>query len=319
MLRGVDTRAPRVVYACSCTARKYGWGVSSVGTGRLTALVATVVGAVAVMVIAHVGNGQAAQAVASARPTYVRQSYTPPDGGNKNRKLVFQANFNGNKLNPNIWATCFYYATGNSCGHYSGHEYQWYMPSQVKVSGGLLHLVAQRKPVLGAGPKGKPEEYYCRSGMATTLPGFNFEYGDVQVVAKIPYAPGLWSAIWLGATNHQWPPEIDMLEHWNTTDKYYSNFHAVSQTEVHGKKYWAGTAFSFSPNLSHGWHTFGLYWSPTSLVWYIDGKKMMSESNHIPHQKMYLILNLAEYTNPKNFAVTCNGSLLVKSVRVWQP
>lgn len=286
---------------------------------RLLALIATVAGAVAITTAAQSVGTHNAQTAAPSKPTVASHPYTPPSPGNKHGKLVFQANFNGTTLNPAIWATCYYWAPKGGCTNSSTGEYEWYMPSQVKVSGGLLHLVADRKSVLGTGKNNKAKEYYCRSGMATTLPGFNFEYGDIQVVARIPYSPGLWPAIWLAASNNQWPPEMDILEHWANSNKYYVNFHAISPTKVHGKKDWTGTNFAFSPDLSVGWHTFGLYWTPTSLVWYIDGKKMLSESKYIPHQKMYLILNLAEYTNPKKFSNTCNGSMLVKSVRVWQP
>lgn len=278
--------------------------------GRLAALAATVVGAVAVVAVAHGSGTQAAQSAVLGKPTIASQSYTPPDAKDSHRKLVFDANFSGTALNPDIWSTCYYWATANGCTIYGNGEYEWYIPSQVKVSGGLLHLTAQRKPVVGTGENGKPEKFYCRSGMVTTLPGFSFEYGDIQVVARIPYTAGLWSAIWLSATNHQWPPEMDLLEHWDNNLIYFSNFHGQSST---------GRSFAYSPNLSVGWHTIGLYWSPTSLVWYIDGKKMLTETTGIPHQMMYLIINVAENINSRDYAGTCNGTLLVKSVKVWQP
>jgi beta-glucanase (GH16 family) len=52
--------------------------------------------------------------------------------------------------------------------------------------------------------------------MVTSYPGFNFEYGTVQIVAQIPKNVGLWPALWLLPASESWPPEIDMLESWGT-------------------------------------------------------------------------------------------------------
>src|ERR1700722_5312871 len=84
-------------------------------------------------------------------------------------------------------------------------EQEWYLPSQDQVSGGVLHLVAQPIPTRGTNSAGAAKTYECRSGMVTTMPGFSFEYGVVQVVAQIPSTAGLWPALWLLATDEVWP------------------------------------------------------------------------------------------------------------------
>ena len=104
---------------------------------------------------------------------------------------------------------------GGGCRNWGNpEEAEWYLPSQVKVSGGDVRLYARRKPTAGTTSTGAPEEYGCRSGMITSYPGFKFEYGFVQVVANIPHGRGLWPALWLAAANGQFPPEIDMVESW---------------------------------------------------------------------------------------------------------
>jgi beta-glucanase (GH16 family) len=75
-------------------------------------------------------------------------------------------------------------------------------------------------------------------------------------------------------------------------------------------------AITASGVLSSGWHTFGLYWTKTELVWTYDGKQVFATSTGVPQQNMYLIANVADdNTGPGS----CSGSLDIKSVKVWQP
>jgi beta-glucanase (GH16 family) len=224
---------------------------------------------------------------------------------------TFASNFSGKSLNTSIWATCYPWmnvATG--CTNFGNlDEQEWYLPSQDQVSGGILHLVAQPIATKGTNAAGQPETYRCRSGMVTTLPGFSFEYGVVQVVAQIPSTAGLWPALWLLASDEVWPPEIDMLEQWGPPDP------GLSET-FHPDDYDVVSADPTTGNLAIGWHTFTLQWTPTSLTWWIDGKEDLTTSSDIPAQEMYFIADLADYTllgsNP------CNGSLLIQSVKIWQ-
>ena len=45
--------------------------------------------------------------------------------------------------------------------------------------------MAQAVATQGTDSSGKPKTYACRSGMVTSYPGFNFEYGTVQIVVQI--------------------------------------------------------------------------------------------------------------------------------------
>jgi beta-glucanase (GH16 family) len=243
-------------------------------------------------------SGQTAGAVATAPRITVPAGWT----------MTLDATFSGTKLNTKLWATCYWWSL-NGCTNNPKLEKEWYLPSQVKVSDGALHLVAKQKATYGKNSKGKPETYSCRSGMVTSAPGFNFKYGLVQVVAQIPYGPGLWPALWLAASNHQWPPEIDILEHWNSQPQAKVYVHPV------GAHYFGGAVFT-PGNLSKGWHTFRLLWNKTSMTWYIDGVKVYSTKSHVPQQAMYFIANLADTTAK---AGACTGSMAIKSVKVWTP
>lgn len=281
--------------------------------GRPAALLAGAIGATALLTAALAGGGQAASASVAAvagRPVTAALTSFKPPGAHHPRNLIFKAAFPGKRLNRKIWATCYSWTWHGGCTNFGNTEFEWYTPSQVRVRGGVLHLVAQRKPVTGVNKHGKRKKYYCKSGMVTTLPGFSFKYGTIEVVARIPYGQNLWSAIWLVAANGQWPPEIDMLEHWDMSKLYSFYFHPVHASQVHAQR--------ATPNLSKGWHVIGLYWTKKVLVWYIGGHRILTIRKHVPHQRMYLIANVAANLRPRKFG-GCDNQMLIKSVKVWRP
>jgi beta-glucanase (GH16 family) len=222
----------------------------------------------------------------------------------------FSATFTSSKLSKKLWSTCFPWMNRPSgCTDFgNSDEYQWYLPSQVRVTGQALALQAQQIPTAGHNKNGQRKEYSCRSGLVTTYPGFRFEYGYVQVQAWIPASPGLWPAIWLAAANLQWPPEIDMIESWGVHTKSAVFFHPVGAAPVAGR---------MDSPIDQGWHTFTLSWTQSQLTWFVDGKVLLTVHQRIPHQPMYFIANLAEYQPPSSSAY-CSGQMLIRSIKVWR-
>jgi len=250
----------------------------------------------------------AVPAIPAATPTPASTLLPVPD---PTGTPTFSSNFTGKTINTSIWATCYNWANPRTgCTNFGNPgEDEWYLPSQVQQSGGVLHLVARHEATAGQTAAGKPEEYQCRSGMVTTLPGFSFEYGVVQVVATVPSTAGLWSAFWLVASDGIWPPEIDMLERWGPP------YPQVGQS-FHPDDYATVSGYPTTGNLASGYHTVTLQWTPTSLTWWIDGTETLTTSSDIPAQQMYFIADLANYS--LQLPGSCSGSLLVKSVKIWQ-
>jgi beta-glucanase (GH16 family) len=223
----------------------------------------------------------------------------------------FSATFSGSQLNTKVWAKCYpWQDTPVGCTNYGANDKEWYLPSQVRVYSRLLHLVAQRLPTKGLALSGKPEEFGCRSGMISSYPSFHFEYGFVQVVAKIPHDPGLWPALWLAAANKQPVPEIDMIEVRGVNTTTAAFFHPVSG---HGRH------FVMAPiprNLTTSWQTYTLIWTKSELAFYVGGKAVLRVTKEVPHQAMYFLADLASYQAAVK--PNCNGQLLIRSVKVWK-
>jgi beta-glucanase (GH16 family) len=226
-------------------------------------------------------------------------------------KLAFDPSFGGTQLSTGTWGTCYDWATSPSvgCTNNPTKEKEWYVPSQVNVSGGTLNLVAKQETTSGLSSSGAPASYTCRSGMVTSKPGFNFTYGLIQISAKLPYGPGLWPALWLAATNDQWPPELDIMEHWYSEPQMKIYDHTI------GTKYLGGPVPT-PANLSAGFHTYSLLWTKDRVTWYLDGVQVFTTTSYVPQQAMYFIANVADDSTA---AGACTGTMEIQSVKVYQP
>ena len=251
-------------------------------------------------------TGASPTATASASPSPSQSSVISGGGW----KLKFSAGFTRPRLDTKVWGTCYPWRDLRSgCTNYGNPEYQWYLPAQDRVSQGAMELIAQRVPTQGRNKRGGPMMYGCRSGLVTTYPSLRFTYGYLQIVAKIPESYGLWPALWLAAADRSWPPEIDLLERWGAAPNTDLFFHPVGAHRVAQKAYVG--------NLSVGWHTFGLLWSSKQLVWYIDGRELLTVDKNIPNIPMYFIANVAE-ARPVTATQGCDGTMYIQSVKLWQ-
>ena len=118
---------------------------------------------------------------------------------------------------------------------------------------------------------------------------FSQLYGYFEVDAKLPSGQGMWPAFWLLPENNTWPPELDVFEQ---LGKDPNKIYMTSHSEGAGKM----TAVSQSvavPNATTEFHTYGVLWSPTELVWYVDGKQVAETATPVDmHTPMYMLLDL---------------------------
>ncbi len=235
----------------------------------------------------------------------------------KGLHLVFDATFSGHRLNRAVWDTCYpWELRQNGCTNFGNpQEVEWYLPTRVSVSDGALHLTATHTPTDGLTVSGASKMYSYRSGMVTTFPSLEFTYGYLQIVARVPAGPDLWPALWLHPASYQATPEVDILESGADPRGMLIAYHPPT-----------GTVFMHTfttANLTVGWHSFAIDWTPQSLTWYVDGKLEASVTTDVPSVPMYLIADLAV----NNFATqclgvvvpsSCTGSMAIRSITLWQ-
>jgi beta-glucanase (GH16 family) len=266
--------------------------------------------AILVIVTCMLASACTADTVAPATPTSTaRPARAIPVPANW--RLAFSTDFPGTTLDTSTWAECYPWSPmPPGCSNFgNSDEREWYLPSQVHVENGMLALAAQRTPTDGSDVDGNPKLYTCRSGMVTTYHSVHFKYGFVRVVARLPFGKGLWPAIWLIPADGSWPPEIDIVEHWDTQPTARATLHTGKQnTQQRGTVYF--------PDADKGWHTYTLYWTQSRISVYYDGNPALTTTTSIPQQAMYLLLDLADENNAPG---SCSGTMYVKSVNIWQP
>ncbi|HEY1704983.1 MAG TPA: glycoside hydrolase family 16 protein [Trebonia sp.] len=260
--------------------------------------------------VAHVqaaGKSAPATAKSQASPAGTAASPAtdgPPASLGNNWKQTFNATFAGSALDTSVWGTCYPWESSSGCANFgnSDIEYQWYTPTQDQVRDGALQLVAEKASTDDDG-----KAYNYQSGLVTTFPSYKFQYGYIEIDARVPSATGLWSALWLAAANEQWPPEIDILEHWDAQKQYWEYYHPANAPREDT---------STPASDVTGWHEFGLYWDQSEVVWYVDGRQVYRAVRNVPQQPMYFLANVA--VDEPGVALTGNSSLDIKSVKVWQ-
>jgi beta-glucanase (GH16 family) len=150
----------------------------------------------------------------------------------------------------------------------------------------------------------KPKEQFL-SGLLTTQHAFSAAYGYWEMRAKLPAATRTWAAFWLlpsvvTPSNGGAAPEIDIVESYAGVMHGGSTFHGWSLDRtgrpisaihlVGGKVMSCGATSASATPLT--WHTYGVLWAPTRLMFYVDGVETCEEDVAIsdPH---YLLVNLA--------------------------
>lgn len=239
-------------------------------------------------------------------------------------ELAFSDEFDGSDLNTGVWATCFWWQRGG-CTNLSTNERQWYTPDQVFLDDGALVLEADVGPAIGLDGR----EFPYVSGIVTTgrnspdrsaPPGFSFQYGYVEMRARIPDGLGMWPAFWLLPTTHDPKPEIDVMEILgDRPDRLLMHIHwrDPARTDRQTGSTWIG------PDFSEDWHVFAVRWTAEAVTWFVDGieRWRFRQPASIPHEPMYLLANLAvggSYAGDPDDPAIFPARYTIDYIRVWQ-
>ena len=202
-------------------------------------------------------------------------------------RLVWRDEFNRDgQPDPTKW--------GYEKGFVRNQEAQFYAEDRrenARVENGRL-LIEARKDGFGGHP--------VSSASLTTQGKASWTYGRIEVRAKIPTGKGTWPAIWMLGTGGRWPQdgEIDILE--NVGFDPNKAVFTVHSTKLDGTGHEGWGESITVPNLSAAYHVYSLEWSPSAMVWSVDGKVSHTYTKADPHgvawifdKPQYLLLNLA--------------------------
>ena len=190
-------------------------------------------------------------------------------------QLIWQDEFEKDELDLTKWNTENWAAEKNN-------ELQFYTPYNVTSENGLLRIISKKENYRGRN---------YTSGAIHSKNKFSFQYGKVEMSAKLPKGQGIFPAFWMMPNLEEtWLPEIDIIEMvGHKPEEIWMVYHWIDDNgklvNVHSN--YIGKDFS------QNFHTFGIEWSPENITWLIDGKKRFSTDQSIPSEEMYLYLNTA--------------------------
>ena len=207
-------------------------------------------------------------------------------------KLTWSEEFNYHGLpDSTIWN----YAEGGD--GYGNRELQYYTKADSNnaiVKNGKLFITALKQ---------NREKNQYTSARLNTKNKAEFQYGRIEVRAKLPAGRGTWPAIWMLGKNRVeagWPKcgEIDIMEHVGfDKDTIHGTIHTQAYNHMKGTQK-GKTIFIENPYTA--FHIFSIEWTPEKIDFLLDGvvyNHIVNEHlsiNEWPFdQPFYLILNLA--------------------------
>ena len=228
--------------------------------------------------------------------------------------LVWADEFDGDLLSDD-WI----YEVGNGNSGWGNNELQNYVAgtSNATVADGWLTIEARKNG------------NNFTSARIKTQGSQSFQYGRVDIRARLPQGQGIWPALWMlgdNITTVGWPAsgEIDIME-----------LVGHEPNKVHGTVHWedqgSNANFGGSRTLSSGifadeFHVFTITWDSQRIRWFLDDIQYHviditgSELSEF-HQKFYFIFNVAVGGNwPGSPDATTNfpQTMIVDYVRVFQ-
>jgi beta-glucanase (GH16 family) len=241
----------------------------------------------------------------------------PPPG----YRLVWEDNFDGDRLDRTKWVPETYVRRGNPLA-----------AEAVTVKGGVLTITTYTEG-------GK---HY--TGFLTTKGKFETTYGYFEARIRFRSSPGQWGAFWLHSPTIGRPvgdparagTEIDIIEHRarDNRGRDISNLLCMNlhwdgyKPKVHRHVGHTAPAPAGAPALQGHWHTYGLLWTAEGYRFYLDGAEQWRTGEAVSKQSEFLLLTCE--IEDKGWAgnVPAGGygprgesrtTMEVDWVRVWQP
>jgi beta-glucanase (GH16 family)/transcriptional regulator with XRE-family HTH domain len=166
------------------------------------------------------------------------------------------------------------------------------------------------------------------SGRIQTKGLYQSKYGQIEARIQLPAGQGLWPAFWaLG--DGAWPAagEIDLME--NIGSDPFTIIGSIHGPQVGSPRGYAISAEAHSRvSLASAFHIYGVEWSPTKIVFTLDGvpyatqtpSDLSSKQSWVFNKPFYLLLNVAvggTWPGSPDAASRFPATMLVDWVRVY--
>ncbi|WP_298958553.1 family 16 glycosylhydrolase, partial [uncultured Methylobacterium sp.] len=159
--------------------------------------------------------------------------------------------------------------------------------------------------------------YY--SGLISTFPSFQQTYGYFEIRADLPKGQAVWPAFWMLPADLGPTSEIDVMEALGQDPTTLLTTAHSNATGTHTKEGFAVTM----PDMTAGFHTYGVDWGPQHITWYVDGVAVSSADtpSDLKNRPMYMIANVAiggNWAGPPNASsLAVDSQLKIDYIRAY--
>lgn len=178
-------------------------------------------------------------------------------------KLIWEDNFESNVLDSTKWNVI------------QRNRFDWgnYMSNHkdvIKIKKGKLYLRGINNP----NQEKDPVKYL--TGGVDTKGKFAYQYGKIEIRAKLENAQGAWPAMWMLASEKKYGGyprngEIDIMEHINHEKEIHQTVHSYYTLDLKETENPQHTGVTkTNPNK---YNTYGLEWFPDKMVFTLNGKE----------------------------------------------
>lgn len=253
-------------------------------------------------------------------------------------KLVWNDEFaTDGKPDPKFWSS--------ESGFARNEELQWYQSQNAVCKGGALLIEGRKErvknPNYSAGSSSwKTNRQYAEytSTSLTTSGRKTWQFGRVEVRARLDAQMGSWPAIWTLGTRGEWPTngEVDIMEFYpsGTTPLFHANLAWGTATRWNAAWNSKTKTLSSFTSKDADWvkkfHVWTMTWTKDSILLSLDNTVMNAASlantknndgtNPFQDRPQYILLNLAIGANGGDPSkATFPMKFEVDYVRVYQP
>ena len=239
--------------------------------------------------------------------------------------IVWQDEFDGASLDINKWS----HEVG---GHgFGNNELQYYTDdsSNSFVDNGILHIRAKYEPA-GIGSPNNLRNF--SSARLRTVGKGDWQYGRIDVRAKIALGQGIWPAIWMLPSDWiygGWPKsgEIDIMEHVGHDEgRIHGSVHTDSYNHIIGTQ---RTNSKLIEDVKTLFHIYSIEWSEQKIDFFIDDTLHYTFQNDFSNdfrtwpfnERFHLLLNVAvggNWPGPPNNTTVFPQDMEVDYVRVYE-
>lgn len=234
--------------------------------------------------------------------------------------LAWADEFDGTALNQADWN----FETGDGCPNcgWGNNELQWYtLGNNLFMQNGKMIIEARLQNESG-------KNY--TSTRITTQRKKTFQYGRIDVRAKLPYGQGIWPAIWmLGAniTTVSWPAcgEMDIMEQLgHEPNKVYATAHYGTSGAAQN----ISKSLTKSQSFADAFHVYSLVWVEDKIRFLVDdelvnevSKSNLGQNTYPYNGPFFFIMNIAvggNWPGSPNATTVFPQWMFVDYIRVFQ-